>query len=547
MRQLQTSSDVKRKIGCFKPCVLIISDDHENLVELRVRIPFDSLYKTGHIRGYHIFHRGKIVRSVGIPCEIATIDAVWVQRVITQSLLFLIETFGDKFIYDIDDNFLVNPEYGRPFDSVVTEIVRLLLSRSKVVSTTSGRLMRSLQSRSKVRLEGKYFISPNIIEDIVVCKKIERPDALVLAVSGHLPLTRSRDSFCDAIERFVIGRSLDVFMIGSDIKEFGRLGGKVRRAGMLDYFTYTNVIRQNNFIGIAPLEGLADPITQEFVDSKSDVKMVEFGSSGVPSVFAKVAPYLDTPLEGGVLADMGDADGILDALERVYLDGSRIGLHAADSVQDNRLALSCAPLTWFKAVEAGIMSNSINLADFVERESVYSQRNLGPEAQIKEILGNPGSTTPESLGSASTEVVAWSSGISRTDLILVSSEISGDIEILFDAAFYLYSNPDVKQAGCDAYGHYIEFGIEEGRNPNAYFDIDWYVARNPEAGMPKVDPLRHYLFIGAPDGKDPGPNFSTLHYRMLNPAMGLCNPLVHYLRLNRELQPLNFVPPSKYR
>jgi hypothetical protein len=41
-------------------------------------------------------------------------------------------------------------------------------------------------------------------------------------------------------------------------------------------------------MAIVPLEGRGDPRTQEFVNSKSDVKFVEYGSCGVPAVYADV-------------------------------------------------------------------------------------------------------------------------------------------------------------------------------------------------------------------------------------------------------------------
>src|ERR1700722_19613388 len=93
------------------PCVLIITDDFENLVELRVRIPFDTMFRAGLIRGYHVLHRGRLSRSIGTPLEIAMIDVVWVQRVPVRNMLFLIDALGGKFVYDVDDNMLVSPAY----------------------------------------------------------------------------------------------------------------------------------------------------------------------------------------------------------------------------------------------------------------------------------------------------------------------------------------------------------------------------------------------------------------------------------------------------
>jgi hypothetical protein len=36
-----------------------VSDEYENFLELRVRIPFDAMYKAGLIKGYHLLGRAR--------------------------------------------------------------------------------------------------------------------------------------------------------------------------------------------------------------------------------------------------------------------------------------------------------------------------------------------------------------------------------------------------------------------------------------------------------------------------------------------------------
>src|SRR3546814_607316 len=43
----------------------------------------------------------------------------------------------------------------------------------------------------------------------------------------------------------------------------------------------------------------------------------------------------------------------------------------------------------------------------------------------------------------------------------------------FDAAWYLDAYPDVRDAGMDPAGHYIEFGWKDARNPGPLFDTAW--------------------------------------------------------------------------
>ncbi len=63
------------------------------------------------------------------------------------------------------------------------------------------------------------------------------------------------------------------------------------------------------------------------------------------------------------------------------------------------------------------------------------------------------------------------------------------------------------------------------------FDAGWYLATNPDVAAGGFDPASHYLGHGAAEGRDPGPAFSTRRYYAANPdveAAGL-NALVHFL------------------
>jgi predicted nucleic acid-binding Zn-ribbon protein len=104
------------------------------------------------------------------------------------------------------------------------------------------------------------------------------------------------------------------------------------------------------------------------------------------------------------------------------------------------------------------------------------------------------------------------------------------LAVLFDASWYLGEYPDVAATGIDPLTHYLKWGIQEDRNPNALFDTAWYLARNPDVAAEGANPLEHYLTCGAREGRDPHPLFSTSWYLKQNSdvaAAGI-NPLQHY-------------------
>jgi GT2 family glycosyltransferase len=67
---------------------------------------------------------------------------------------------------------------------------------------------------------------------------------------------------------------------------------------------------------------------------------------------------------------------------------------------------------------------------------------------------------------------------------------------LFDEAFYLNNNPDVKESGSDALTHYLKFGGFEGRDPSESFDSAFYYVQNPDVKAANLNPLLHYLMFG---------------------------------------------------
>jgi hypothetical protein len=58
------------------------------------------------------------------------------------------------------------------------------------------------------------------------------------------------------------------------------------------------------------------------------------------------------------------------------------------------------------------------------------------------------------------------------------------------------------------------------------FDAPWYIASNPTVAQSGIDPVLHYLLSGAAGGADPGPWFDTAAYRARHPGMQ-GNPLLH--------------------
>jgi hypothetical protein len=119
--------------------------------------------------------------------------------------------------------------------------------------------------------------------------------------------------------------------------------------------------------------------------------------------------------------------------------------------------------------------------------------------------------------------------------------------MLFDAAFYLETNPDVADAGFTeetAINHYLEFGFEEGRDPHPLFDTSFYFSQRLDVLDVGAEPFGHYLDFGfeedSIDGtglqSDPNRFFDSAEYLAQNQDVALAgaNPLVHYLNFGEQ-------------
>jgi hypothetical protein len=104
-----------------------------------------------------------------------------------------------------------------------------------------------------------------------------------------------------------------------------------------------------------------------------------------------------------------------------------------------------------------------------------------------------------------------------------------DLSGLFDAAWYLLGNPDVRAAGLDPLMHFCRNGWREGRKPNRYFDPAWYLDQHPDVRAACMNPLLHYLRHGDREGRRPIQHFDPAWYRAAYGIPADAVTLAHFL------------------
>ena len=88
----------------------------------------------------------------------------------------------------------------------------------------------------------------------------------------------------------------------------------------------------------------------------------------------------------------------------------------------------------------------------------------------------------------------------------------------------------------DPVEHFVDIGLRQGRSPNHLFESAWYMKQNADVRAAGVCAFTHFCEYGWREGRDPGPWFSTSDYLSLNPDVQRAgvNPLQHYLEYGRS-------------
>ncbi len=304
--------------------VLVLSDEEENLRDIRVHLTFGAMHRRGVIGGYSVLHRGEFIFSTRagslarMPDD-ARFDAVWVHRGHSAGLQLVLQILDRPFVFDIDDNLLSAPSYRPPFSPKAIEAVRGMVGACTALSCSTARLAGLLQRGAGVALAHKAVVTPNLVQGPPMQLAAGLPRALVWASSDVPALTGARSDVLRAVRDFCLAHRLRVVCMGAPPPEPLRDAGlEIEHVGILPYAGYLEFLRAlSPSILVCPLETDADPATQDFVDGKSDVKLLDALLAGMVGVFSDARPYRDSELGPAILC-ANSYDAWLDGLERAY-------------------------------------------------------------------------------------------------------------------------------------------------------------------------------------------------------------------------------------
>jgi len=175
-----------------------------------------------------------------------------------------------------------------------------------------------LEKYTHAPLAQKSLVCPNAFEFPGAIRKPAKAAGLILTASEDLPLTHSYNPVMEAVAQFSSRHGLPVYYFGKKAEKVHTRLKHLTHLGLVPYWQYHALLAAlPPMIGLAPLETVADQGTLDFINGKSDIKMLEFGGHGHPAVYSKAPPFVDTDLKAGVLVD-NTVESWREGLESVY-------------------------------------------------------------------------------------------------------------------------------------------------------------------------------------------------------------------------------------
>ena len=340
--------------------VLVISDEAPHLADIRVHLPMGALHRRGLITGYAILRHGEIAFSTGGTAP--QFDAIWVHRSVDEGALLLTQALGRPFVYDVDDNLLASPLYRAPFPAETMETARALLRNCAVLSCATPLLFSLLQQRAGMRLAAKAVVTPNLAQGVPRAWAPGPPNAVVWASSDQPALTGSRVEVERAVRDFCLAHGLRLVCMGAAPPAvLAESAVEIEHIGLVSHTEYLDRLRAlSPAILVCPLETGAEAQTQDFVDGKSDVKMIEARLTGLAGVFSDAAPYRNSDLPGSILCENTHASW-LAGLEQARL----ACLHPQPPLPwpERRDTTLLGPLPWAEALVQARLPCALTLAE----------------------------------------------------------------------------------------------------------------------------------------------------------------------------------------
>jgi hypothetical protein len=227
-------------------------------------------------------------------------------------------------VYDIDDLLVQTGVWG---------VVQHCLERAVRITAPSKRLLATLNIKAGGGLSEKSIFLANAGREHTPVADMGTSKPQLLWISSAVPQGGDglRD-VCRGIAGAAQKSDLKVLLVGRFPLWIDDAFPSAQRIGWIPPSELLDWLSVRPLIAVAPLSTDLPEAAQDFADCKSDIKIAQFGSSGVAGIYSPAAPYLESDLPRR-LASRNDADAwmaeICRAVEAFPGEGMRLATNPA--------------------------------------------------------------------------------------------------------------------------------------------------------------------------------------------------------------------------
>ncbi|MBX9772793.1 MAG: hypothetical protein K2Y71_00150 [Xanthobacteraceae bacterium] len=303
-----------------RPAILALYSD-DFLGEVRIKPFLNALLVRGLIADYQVVDRSMTMFG---PLKSYPFTHIWCQRnVSTAQFRFLKRHAHVPIIYDVDDLITSFPDFVMRVKQRTRARIAWCLHHAKAVTVATEPLRASLREDAP-SLPGEIVVLSNGCASAV--PPAERaPRKQVIWTSGDLPFyLDGYPNFMDDLAALTNRAGYEGILIGRFDSKRAAKFDHYRHIAYLDFASYRQFLRScAGAIGIAPLPSDLPMPAQRFFNAKSDIKLVDYLSSGIVPICSDAVPYATSSLFLPSLA-AADANELLQRLEMCIAEHARM-------------------------------------------------------------------------------------------------------------------------------------------------------------------------------------------------------------------------------
>ena len=289
--------------------------------EVRMKPFLNALLARGVIGDYQVVDRSMAMAG---PLKSYAFTHIWCQRnVSTAQFKFLKRHAHVPIVYDVDDLITSIPDFVMRVKQRMRARIGWCFQHAKAVTVATEPLRAGL--RADVRsLPGDIVLLPNGCASAAPPAQ-RTPRKQIVWTSSDLPF------FLDGVPNFMPDfaalanrAGYEAVLIGRFDRALAARFDRCRQIAYLDFASYRAFLRScAGAIAIAPLPTSLPAAAQRYFDAKSDIKLVDYLSSGLVPVCSSAVPYATSSLFLPALA-AADANELLQRLEMCIADHARM-------------------------------------------------------------------------------------------------------------------------------------------------------------------------------------------------------------------------------